>query len=79
MEKLKLRTVGAIIVLLGLYFLWNYLTWIYFQSNQLWSDWYAWILGHNMNLWLLSIPLVGLPLLFEEETGEKPNSSKSGG
>ena len=63
-ETLKLRTVGAIIVALGLYFLWNYLTWIFFGG---WSDWYAWFLGHNLDLWLLSLPLVGLPLLFKRQ------------
>lgn len=67
-EKLKLRTVGAIIVALGLYFLWNYLTWIFFGGNSLWSDWYAWFLGHNLDLWMLSLPLAGLPLLFKRQT-----------
>lgn len=67
-EKLKLRTVGAIIVALGLYFLWNYLTWIFFGGNSLWSDWYAWFLGHNLDLWMLALPLAGLPLLFKRQT-----------
>ena len=64
-EKLNLRTMGALIVALGLYFLWNYLTWIFFGGDHLWSDWYAWFLGHNLDLWMLSLPLVGLPLLFK--------------
>ncbi|MCW4017473.1 MAG: hypothetical protein NWF00_02125 [Candidatus Bathyarchaeota archaeon] len=68
LEDLNLKTVGAIIVLVGLYYLWNYLTWIYFGGNHLWSDWYAWFLGHNMDLWLMVLPLVGLPLLFEQST-----------
>jgi uncharacterized membrane protein YqhA len=68
LEKLKLKTIGAIIVALGLYFLWNYLTWIFFGRNEMWSNWYAWFLGHNLDLWVLSIPLVGLPLLFERKT-----------
>jgi hypothetical protein len=63
-EKLNLRPLGAIIVALGLYFLWNYLTWIFFGG---WNDWYAWFLGHNMDLWMLSLPLVGLPLLFKRQ------------
>jgi hypothetical protein len=61
LEKLKLKTIGAIIVALGLYFLWNYLAWIFFGG---WSDWYAWFLGHNLDLWMLALPLAGLPLLF---------------
>jgi hypothetical protein len=67
-EKLHLRSLGAIIVALGLYFLWNYLTWIFFGGDHLWSDWYAWFLGHNLDLWMLSLPLVGLPLLFKRQT-----------
>jgi len=70
-ENLNLKTAGAIITLLGLYFLWNYLTWIVFGRDALWSNWYAWILGHNMNLWVLCIPLVGLPLLFAQKPKEK--------
>lgn len=69
-EKLKLRTLGAIIVALGLYFLWNYLTWIFFGKPELWSGWYAWFLGHNLDLWVLSLPLVGLPLLFKRQNTE---------
>jgi hypothetical protein len=64
LEQLELRTIGAIITALGLYFLWNYLTWIFFGG---WSDWYAWFLGHNLDLWMLSLPLVGLPLLFKRQ------------
>ncbi len=71
-EELNLKTVGAIITLVGLYFLWNYLTWIYFGGDQLWSDWYAWFLGHNMDLWVLALPLVGLPLMFKKQKTQKP-------
>jgi hypothetical protein len=59
--QIHLPTVGAILTSLGMYFLWNYLTWIFFGG---WNEWYAWILGHNLDLWILSLPLVGLPLLF---------------
>ena len=64
-QDLDRRPLGAIITGLGLFYLWNYLTWIFFGGNHVWSDWYAWLLGHNMDLWMLSLPLVGLPLLFE--------------
>jgi hypothetical protein len=67
-EKLKLKTIGAIIVVLGLCYFWNYMTWIFLGRPELWSAWYAWFLGHNMDLWVLAIPLVGLPLLFERKT-----------
>jgi hypothetical protein len=64
MENLKLTTIGVITIALGLFYLWNYLSWIFFGTNEIWSNWYVWFLGINPNLWLLSIPLVGLPLLF---------------
>ena len=67
-EKLKTGTIGAIILALGMYFLWNYLTWIFFGGNHLWSEWYAWFLGHNLDLWMLSLPLLGLPLLSLQKT-----------
>jgi len=66
-EKLNLKTIGVITIALGLFYLWNYLTWIFFGTDEIWSNWYGWFLGNNLNLWLLSIPLVGLPLLFEQK------------
>ncbi len=68
LENLNLGTIGVIVTALGLYFLWNYLTWIFFGGDYVWSDWYAWFLGHNMDLWLLSLPLVGLPLIWKRKT-----------
>lgn len=59
--ELNLGKVGAIITALGMFFLWNYLTWIFFGG---WNEWYAWILGHDLDLWMLSLPMVGLPLIF---------------
>ena len=69
-KKLELKTIGAIITALGLFYLWNYLTWIFFGRDEIWSNWYGWFLGNNLNLWLLSIPLLGLPLLFEQKAKE---------
>jgi hypothetical protein len=65
LQDLNLKPVGIIILGLGLFYLWNYLTWIFFGGDHVWSSWYAWLLGHNMDLWMLSLPLVGLPLLFD--------------
>jgi hypothetical protein len=64
LQTLNLKPVGVLVTGLGVWYLWNYLTWIFFGGNYMWSDWYAWLLGHNMDLWMLSLPLVGLPLLF---------------
>jgi hypothetical protein len=65
--ELKLKTVGAIIIFAGLYFLWNYISGIFFGA-ELWSDWYAWFLGHNLDLWALSLPFLGLPILFKKSS-----------
>jgi hypothetical protein len=64
--KQDIKTIGAIITILGLFYLWNYLSWVFFGKDETWSYWYLWFLG-NPNLWLLSIPMVGLPLLFEQK------------
>lgn len=64
MEKLDIQPIAAVTILLGLFYLWNYLSWILFGTDQIWSNWYVWFLSNNLNLWLLSVPLVGLPLLF---------------
>ncbi len=74
-KKIDLRVAGAVVTLVGLYFLWNYLTWIFFGGNVLWSDWYAWFLGHNMDLWVLALPLVGLPLLLRPKSDKKTETA----
>jgi hypothetical protein len=70
LQDLKLGTIGVIITSLGLYFLWNYLSWV-FLAGDTWNFWYAWLLGHNMDLWMLALPLFGLPLLFVNNNSEK--------
>jgi hypothetical protein len=75
-HRVSVRTAGVIILALGLYFLWNYFTWVSFAGAN-WNDWYAWLLGHNLDLWMLSLPLVGLPLLFyrHPDTAEAAGSA----
>jgi hypothetical protein len=68
-QDLNIRAVAAIVSLLGMYFLWNYLSWVFFNGG--WSSWYAWFLGHNLDLWMLSLPLFGIALLFYKITTEK--------
>lgn len=65
-SELNLRKAGAIITLLGLYFLLNYVSWLFLGTDTKWSTWYAWLLGHNMDLWLLSLPVIGIPLIFTD-------------
>ncbi|MCW4014768.1 MAG: hypothetical protein NWF06_00180 [Candidatus Bathyarchaeota archaeon] len=67
LEKLNLRKVGAIVTAVGLYFLVIYVMWLLFGTDAKWSYWYAWFLGHNMDLWALVLPLAGVPLLFHNK------------
>lgn len=69
-QRLKMRKIGGVVLSLGVYFLWNYFSWVIFAGN-VWNDWYAWFLGHNMDLWMLSLPLLGLPLIFSEKAGKE--------
>ncbi len=70
LQDLNMHGATAIITLLGMYFLWNYLSWVFFNGG--WSSWYAWFLGHNLDLWMLSLPLLGIALLFYKAPPSKP-------
>jgi hypothetical protein len=70
LQNLKLRGIGIVILALGVYFLWNYISWVIF-AGSIWNDWYRWFLGHNMDLWMLTLPLLGLPLLLVNSKVEK--------
>lgn len=74
LQELKFRAIGTIILALGMYFLWNYLSWVILAGDK-WNNWYAWFLGHNMDLWMLSLPLVALPLLFYKSSKQPPQDS----
>jgi hypothetical protein len=66
--KLNLKRIGGIVTAFGLYFDVVYMLYIFFGSVGGWGSWYAWFLNHNMDLWVMALPLVGLPLLFQEKT-----------
>ena len=66
LKEIDLRKIGAIVTFLGLYFFVIYVMWLLFGTDAKWSSWYAWFLGHNMDLWVLSLPLIGVPLLFHK-------------
>jgi hypothetical protein len=68
LAKLNIHTVGVIVTLGGLYFGVHYVMWIFLGSVGGWGTWYAWIMGHNLDLWAMSLPLVGLPLLFHRRS-----------
>jgi hypothetical protein len=63
-RQLDLSKIGAVTTLLGLYYAGVYLLWIIAGNVGGWSAWYAWFLGHNVDLWVMILPAVGLPLLF---------------
>ncbi len=78
LHELNMKIIGGLILALGMYFLWNYLSWIFFGGNYVWStSWYAWFLGHNLDLWMLALPLLGLPMLFNSEDCQDNSSEQA--
>lgn len=67
LAELDLRKIGVLITGVGLYFVINYVMWLFLGTDAKWSTWYAWFLGHNVELWMMSLPLVGIPLLFKKK------------
>jgi hypothetical protein len=61
---INIHTVGVIVTLVGLYFALHYFMWIFLGSVGGWGTWYAWMMGHNLDLWAMSLPIVGVPMLF---------------
>jgi len=66
LNELDLPKIGVLITGVGLYFIINYVMWLFLGTDAKWSTWYAWFLGHNVELWMMSLPLVGVPLLFKK-------------
>jgi hypothetical protein len=66
------RKVGAITTGLGLCYFAPFLIYIVFGNVQVWNAWTSWFLGHNPDLWMMMLPLLGLPLLFY---GVKPENT----
>lgn len=64
LADINIHTVGVIVTLVGLYFAVHYVMWIFLGSVGGWGTWYAWMMGHNLDLWAMSLPIVGVPLLF---------------
>jgi len=62
LEELKLKVAATIILLLGLFFLWNYVSWLFFGVGP-WNEWGQMFLGHDLDIWMLSLPLLAIPLL----------------
>jgi hypothetical protein len=64
LADINIHTLGVIITLVGLYFAVHYVMWIFLGSVGGWGTWYAWMMGHNLDLWAMSLPIVGIPLMF---------------
>jgi len=76
-NQLNLKKAGVIITLLGLFFLVNYVLWLFLGTDGKWSTWYAWLLGHNMDLWLLSLPLIGIPMMYSDRVVSKAKNVRA--
>ena len=76
--SVSLRKIGIILTALGLYLTFILLLWFIFGSVGGWGSWYAWFLGHGyLDLWGLTLPFVGLPLLFFPNAYDRANTSLS--
>jgi len=64
LARLNMHVVGAIVTVVGLYFGVHYIMYIFLGAVGGWGTWYAWMLGHNLDLWAMALPFIGLPLLF---------------
>ena len=70
--QLNLRTVGIIITTFGLYFDVIFVMYLFLGAVGGWGSWYAWFFGHNMDLWLLALPMAGMPFLFQRKVQNQP-------
>jgi len=64
---LNLRSVGLIITAFGLYFDIIYVMFLSLGAVGGWGMWYAWFTGHNLDLWLMALPMAGLPFLLQSK------------
>jgi hypothetical protein len=69
LTKLNLRRAGIVLTALGLFFGLDYLI-LVFSGVQTGYVWHIFFLYHNVDLWMVSLPLVGLPLLFSKKNDQ---------
>lgn len=67
---LNLKSAGFIITAFGLYFDVIFLLWLLFGDIGGWNLWHTFFIDHNVDLWIMSLPLAGLPLLFSKNHGK---------
>jgi len=64
-KKLDLKTLGLIITLFGIYFDLLLIMWLLFPvSDGVLTVWPVYSIEYNPDLWLASIPIFGVPLIF---------------
>jgi hypothetical protein len=64
LTALNLKKVGLIVTAFGLYFDLTYLIGLLLGSVGGVNIWYTFLIHNNVDLWMLLLPLVGIPLLF---------------
>jgi hypothetical protein len=64
LTALNLKKAGAIVTAFGLYFDVTLLLWLLFGSPSGGTIFHTFFVFHNMDLWLATLPLVGIPLIF---------------
>ncbi|MEM2092851.1 MAG: hypothetical protein QXE16_01045 [Candidatus Bathyarchaeia archaeon] len=74
-NKTGLKQLGVIITAFGLYFDINLLLWLVYGSPGGWNLWHTFFIHHNMDLWMATLPLAGLPLLLCTAQPHYSNSS----
>jgi hypothetical protein len=65
-EHFNLKYIGVIITAFGFYFDIIFLLWLLFGSPSGWTMWHTFFIYHNVDLWMLSLPLAGIPLAFRK-------------
>jgi hypothetical protein len=68
LARLDLKKAGIITTAFGLFFVISYLLWLLFNVPNGTSVWKTFFIGHNVDLWLMALPLVGLPLIFSKNS-----------
>ena len=69
-NKLNLKRIGVIIVAFGLYFDIIFVMYLFLGAVGGWGEWYAWFFGHNMDLWLMALPMVGVPFSLSKQSSK---------
>jgi hypothetical protein len=66
-SELDKQKIGYIMTFFGLYFVATYFLWLMFGNVGGWSIWHAWFLNHNVDLWMLTFPILGLALILHRD------------